>query len=112
MAKDSVNIIPLTSVDSATISAITWVPINTAGLPFGCFRVWITNNSTVDVTVSDNAGVNAKLFVPHGTTVYLDGQNNAGPMNMKTYYSRGKTFYVQGTAGTGLIYLSGLYQNV
>ena len=112
MAQDSVNIIPLTSVDSSTLSAITWHVINSGGLPFGCYRLWITNNSTMDVTISDDAGVTSKLFVPKGATVYLDGENNGGPKNMKAYYSRGKTFYAQGTAGTGLIYLMGLYQKV
>lgn len=107
--KDIVRLIPFESVNSNTLSTIAYSVINPGGLPFPCFSVFITNASTQDVLISTD-GVDPYEYVIKGTRIELICQQNSGPNNQKAYFAKGTVFYASGTAGTGDIVLTALYQ--
>lgn len=107
--KDIVRLIPLESVLSSTLSTVSYTAINAGGLPFPCFSVFITNASTQDILVSID-GVEPYEYVIKGTRIEMICQQNSGPNNQKAYFPKGTVFYASGTAGTGDIALTGLYQ--
>ena len=106
MAKDFIEAIELKSVDTSTISAIMWVGFDE--LEEACSMIRITNNSDTDVIVSFN-GIDENEIVMNGTTVKLDFQTNSAPNNKVSKLKKGTVAYLNGTAGTGLVYLSGYY---
>lgn len=67
----------------------------------------ITNNSTVDVTVSWD-GTNDHEFLPAGSFVLIDVMTNKLNDN-GLFIEVGTQIYVKGSAGTGSVYLSGYY---
>ena len=107
MSKLVPKFIPLTSIDSADISS-SYQPINSDGLPQPCLNITINNSSNQDAIFSLD-GVTAHFVVQKTTSfVYFSNAYSATtPDTVK--FSRGTVFYVKGTAGTGLIYLSGTY---
>lgn len=107
MPKDIASLIKSSSIDSSTLSG-TYQIINTGGLPFPCYEVRISNASDVPVLISID-GTNQYEVVPADNILYLHAQNNSGPANQKAYWPAGLTFSAAGTAGTGLIYVTGSY---
>jgi len=106
--KNSVSLILLTSIDSATIAVINYTAINPTGLGAPCFLIRIINNSNEDITVSFD-GINDNEFVPKTSYIAINTQTNAAPNNYVSKFSQGTKIYVRGTAGIGLIYLAGYY---
>ena len=68
----------------------------------------ITNNSTVDVTVSTD-GTTDMDIVPLGSFVLYDIGTNKGTSAPCTDFANGTSFFVKGSAGTGSVYLTYLY---
>ena len=108
-AKNRVNNITLTSIDSATFTGALQV-INTNGLDESCFLIRIINNSDKDITISYD-GLIDHDFVGTLSTLQLPAQSNAQPSSFISNISKGTKVYVKGAAGTGLVYLAGYYQN-
>jgi hypothetical protein len=106
--KNSMQFIPLTSIDSATFTG-SYQAINSTGTPFPCFAFKLVNNSTKDVTVSYD-GTNDHDYVPTATAVIYDLMTNKQPQNDYCALKHGTIVYVKGSAGTGSVYLVGLYQ--
>lgn len=68
----------------------------------------IQNEADVDITISDD-GVNDGLTVPVGTSVVLDLRTNRSPSGSDLSFRVGTQFYINGSAGTGNVYLSVIY---
>jgi hypothetical protein len=66
------------------------------------------NTSTVDITISDD-GVNNGLTIPVGTSMVLDLRTNRTPEASDLSFRVGTQFYINGSAGTGNVYLSIIY---
>jgi hypothetical protein len=106
--KNIVKAMPLSSVNTATISAITFTPIGT--LPHAAFLVRFFNPSNTNVFISYD-GVTQSDFVPSGGGILeLNFQTNAQPNNFLANLAKGTTVYAVGTAGIGLVYMSAYYQ--
>lgn len=106
--KNSVAAIPLTSIDSATFTG-NYQLVNSGGLPQSCFVIGITNNSTKDITISYD-GTTDNDFVQTMQGSNLPVQSTAQPNNYTALFPKGTRVWVKGSAGTGLVYLSGYYQ--
>ena len=107
--KNSVAAIPLTSVSATTFDGVNYKPINTSGLPHACFQFTISNGSSVSVFASYD-GVTNHEIIPSGSVVSHPLQTNAQPNTSIANLAKGTVVYVLGAAGTGSVYLSGLYQ--
>ena len=96
----------LRSLSSASVSGT----YTTVGTPFTypVRIVKIVNNSTTDVTVSDD-GVNDKDYVPAGGFSLYDCGTNRGHSSSEMNIGEDTQIYVKGTAGTGNIYVVTLY---
>ena len=103
---NSVRPIPLSSIDSASISGTYQLLSAAAGIPSPLLNLKIVNNSSVPVTVSYD-GVNDHDFIRADTDYQVNFQSNNQPQNNVAILSQFTKVYVKGTAGTGLIYLSG-----
>lgn len=68
----------------------------------------ITNNSTVDVTVSYNGGTTDQEYVPTGTFLLIDNTANA-VAGAECAMPKGTQVSIKGSAGTGNVYLSTYY---
>ena len=108
--KDKISSIPLTSIDSATVSG-TYQAINSSGLDNPCFLIRIINDSSQDVTISYD-GTTDNDYLRTTETLSLPFQTNARPSNFVANIPKGTKVYVKGTAGTGAIYLAGYYSPV
>ena len=110
--KNYVQSIVLRSVDSATLAADTWDVITEAGagvkLEASCFLIRITNDSNKDVIISFD-GSNEHEIVLAASSLELNFQTNSSPAAQVSKLRKGSSVYARGTAGTGLIYLSGYY---
>lgn len=67
--------------------------------------VKITNNSTVDVTVSYDGGTNDNEYVPAGSFVLLDLCANREP-DLELIFPVGTQVSIKGSEGSGSIYMS------
>lgn len=106
--KNCVKAVPLTFVDTATITALTYTPIGT--LPNPAFLIRFFNPSNTNVFISYD-GANPHDFVPSGGGILeLNFQSNAHPNNFVANLAKGTTVYAVGTAGVGFIYMSAYYQ--
>ena len=105
--KNSVKPLLLTTVNTAGISAITWVPFST-GIEGECFFFRITNDSDTDVFISFDSA-NRHEFLSSGDTIEINFQTNSSPSNYVSKVRLGTIISVQGVAGTGLVYLAGYY---
>lgn len=96
---------PLKSIDSASFTG----SYQTLGIPLenACRIIKLTNNSTVDVTVSWD-GINDHEILPAGSFLLLDVSSNREMSNV-CEISQGTQFLVKGSAGTGSVYLSSYY---
>lgn len=99
--------IPLKSIDSSTFTG-SYQIVNTGGLAKPCSILTIINNSTKDVTVSYD-GITDHDFVPTLNTRQIPAQAAHQPNSQTSLFAQGTVVYVKGTAGTGLVYLSGYY---
>ena len=68
----------------------------------------IQNDTTVDVTISDD-GVNDSLTIPIGTSMVLDLRSNRTPQGSDLSFPIGTQFQVNAVAGTGSLYMSIIY---
>lgn len=110
MAQDRVRALVLSSFDTATASG-TLQQMNTGGLDEACTFLHLVNNSSVDVLISFD-GVNNHFFLQSSTQLSLPAQTNSQPTNYRQMFAKGMGVWVAsntGGAGTGSIYLSGLY---
>lgn len=109
MAQLRIQAIPLESLDASTLSS-SYQAINPAGLPQACFLIEITNgSSTQPVTISLD-GVNDHLVIFASGMRDYQGPINTQPNSRGALWPLGQIFYAKGTASTGSIGLSGLYQ--
>jgi hypothetical protein len=111
MGAQSTFIIPdtLRSIDSATFTG-TYQAVGTP-LLHGARIVRFVNNSTVLVTISWD-GINANEVVRPGSDFTLNVSANR-EVSSDFFEVRWNTqFYVMGTAGTGLFYISCYYGNI
>jgi hypothetical protein len=107
--KNSMQFIPLTSIDSATFIG-SYQAINSTGVPYPLFAFKVINNSTVDVTGSID-GTTDHFFVPTRSAFVYDLQTNKAPQNDFCAMKQGTVIYVKnGAAGMGSVYFEGLYQ--
>ena len=106
--KNTVKAIAMTSIDSATFTGDYQV-ISAAGLPKSCQIVRISNVSNRNITISYD-GVADNDYLVAGAVLQLPFQSNSQSPNYCAKLAVGTKVYVKGTAGTGLVYLSGYYQ--
>ena len=95
----------LQSVDASTFAG-SYVALGTLVEPSRIMK--ITNNSTVDVTLSWDGGVTDHEYVPTGTFILLDCTSDAGSSGLLEIVA-GTVFQVKGAAGTGNVYLSSYF---
>jgi len=107
-AKNSVLPIGLTTFDSSGLTG-AYQAINAAGLPNPCFFIRIVNDSDADVTLSYD-GTNNHDFLAAGQVLEINAQSNHRQSTGAANFAQGTRVSVTGSAGTGLIYLSGYYQ--
>lgn len=107
--KNQVLPITLSSIDSATFTGSYQLLSATAGIPNACTQLHIVNNSTVNITISYD-GTHDHDFLLSDTDRQLYFQSNAVPQSFAALLAAGTKIYVKGSAGTGLVYLSGWYQ--
>ena len=111
-----VKAIPALQLDASTIASGTYVPINVDGLPEACFLIKILNNSTTDVWISYEPGVDHERLLGRGATVTFPATTlevNCLPSGMNRGYgafTKGQVVYVNGVAGVGEITLMAYYQ--
>ncbi len=107
--KNSVQPIPLSSIDSATLIANYQLLSAAAGIPNPVFYIKIVNNSNVPVTVSYD-GTNDHDVVRANTDASINFQTNNQPTNQNALLPQFTKVYVKGNAGVGLVYLSAWFQ--
>jgi len=95
--------IQLSTFDSSSVGT-SYQAINATGLPHSCETITIVNDSDADITVSLD-GTTDHVAVIDGA-VY----NIITPEGMENAVRKGTIVYLKGTAGTGTIYLSGIYR--
>ena len=101
------RIIPETirSIDSATYTG-SYQKLGTP-LSYACCLAKFVNNGTTAMTISWN-GVDDHDFVPANSFALYDVGSDAGAQR-GLYISQGTQFWVKGTAGTGLVYLTAFH---
>lgn len=109
MARNFVQAIEMTSIDSATFTG-NLQAINADGLDEACSIIRIVNDSNRDITISyDGATEHDYLII--GDSLTLSFQTNTIPNGNIAMMRQGTVIYVAGLAGgVGLIYLTGYYQ--
>lgn len=90
------------SIDSATFDG-TYKAIGTA-LLHACCIIKMVNNSDVLVTVSVD-GSHDHDILPAGSFFLYDNTTNSPRSTEGVMVSKGRGYYVKGSAGTGLVYL-------
>lgn len=106
--KNQIKAIALTEFPSSSVTA-SYQVINTDGLDHSCFSLKITNDSTKEVYISFD-GVTDHDWIPIGVIANYNSTPNANSIAWVPQWSKGTKVYVRGlAAGTGGIYLSGLY---
>lgn len=98
-----------TSIDSSTFTGTYQLLSAAAGIPNACITLRIVNNSTKDVTVSFD-GSHDHGFVRAGSDWDMTFQANSMPQNLVCLMAQFTPVYVKGSAGSGLVFLSGFYQ--
>jgi hypothetical protein len=106
--RNTVQAIPLSTVAASTLDG-TYTSLNT-GLPFACFYIRILNDSTVPITVSYDGGETDHDFIAPAGTITVNAQTNSQPNGNIALFAKGQSIWINGTVGTGAIYLSGYYQ--
>lgn len=106
--KNYITPIKLRGVDTAGIAIDTWTVFTGSGLEGSCFFLRITNASDTDVFISYD-GVNAHEYLTADDRININFQSNSSPAGYVSKLRKGSLLYVRGVAGTGLVYLSGYY---
>ena len=109
--KNSIQAIPVSTFNSAGLDALIYAPVNVGGLPDACFEIIISNFSTTGMIYSFDGVTDNGYTNPEQVLILRGGNGASQPNNSTALWSKGTILYVRGTAGTGLIVLSGLYQN-
>ena len=99
--------IPMTSISATTLTGASYQIIGVP-LPNPCSLIKIVNNSTVDVSISTD-GLTDMDIVPTGGFTLYDATANLPHSSDATLFPKNTQFFVKGVAGTGSIYLVGLY---
>lgn len=112
--QNKVKSIGLTSLDSATLTA-NYQAINPNGLEKACFLLRIVNDSTSDITISydgtnDHDHLAGTAAAIPRETLTLDFTSSP-PFGGYVFIPKGTVVYLKGSAGVGVIYLSGYYQS-
>jgi hypothetical protein len=110
MATNRVKALILKSFDSAGLSG-TYQAISATGTEAPCFFLRIVNNSNTSITISYD-GTNDNEFLLATSSLEIASQTNSIPAGRIALFPIGQKVYVKGSAGVGLIYLSGYYQPV
>ena len=99
----------LRTVTSASQTG-SYIVFGTA-LPNGALLVKIVNNTNKDITISTD-GTTDHDFIPAGAFALYDvGTNGQSSNNSERLCFPGNTqFWTKGTAGTGSLYLTSIYQ--
>jgi len=105
--KNAVNPLLMKSIDSATMTS-SYQAIDSLGIAKACFLLKIVNASSQAVTVSFN-GVDDNDFIPANLPAEYPSQTNAQPNSWVALWEKGTKVYVKGTAGTGRVYVTGLF---
>lgn len=109
MPKDRIKPLSLTSINSATVDAVTFKPINSNGLDGATVIITINNASSGSVIISYD-GSNDHDYLAAGDVISYDLQTNNQVLNEKALLPKGTVVSVRGVSGVGFIYLSGWYQ--
>ena len=107
MIQQSVQEIPLTSINSASLIG-TYQAINPNGLPHSCFILRIINGGTTAITVSYD-GTNDHDVVFADSILQIPTPINTLPNSRGGQFALGTIVYVKGTAGVGSIGLAGYF---
>ena len=109
MARNNVKAITRSSFDTATLTNMNFQAMNT-GLENNCFYLEIYNNSNRDVDISFD-GTNPHIFLKASEIWKIESQTNSSPAIWHCVWKRGQIIYAKAAAGTGTIYISGLFCN-
>ena len=107
--KNSVQAVPLTYIDTATLHAVNWKAIDTGGLSHPCFLLRFVNMAATNVEISYD-GVTAHEIIPFSSTVQLSFQRNSQYPNKVAKMPKGTVLYARGTPVVGSLNVSGYYQ--
>lgn len=105
-------------MNNAFILPFTYAAVNTAGIVAG-YAAGLTltqpaamlrfiNASNTGVQISYDGVTNHDFILPT-STVTLDFQSNNAPNGQMSMIRKGTIIYVAGTAGVGILYITGYY---
>ena len=109
MAKDIIVPIEMQSVNTAGIGAGAFIEIGNP-LEGALSFIRITNASNTDVIISYD-GIHDHEYVEDGGRIETYFQINATPENYVSKSKAGTVLWIRGTAGVGLVYVSGYYND-
>jgi hypothetical protein len=105
MVKNPLMPIEMTSFDSSVMTA-GYKVINADGLDEACCVLRITNDSTLDVTISFD-GTKDHDYLCTGDVLQISAPPS---LTDRANFAKGVKVYLKGAAGQGCIYLSGYYR--
>ena len=108
MATDFIVPIEMQSVDTATIGAGAFIAIGNP-LEGALSFIRITNTSNTAVIISYDGVKDHEYIAASGSKIETYFQINATPDNYVSKLKKGTILYICGTAGVGLVYVSGYY---
>lgn len=109
--KNSIQPIPVATFDSAALEALVFLPINVGGLSDACFEIILSDFATTGLIYSFDGITDHGYMNPDQVLLLRGGQSASQPNNNCALWAKGTVVYVRGTAGVGIIVLSGLYQS-
>jgi len=105
----TIRAIPRTDLNSNTLGGAGWSAINPNGIPNICFKLRISNSSTVGIEISYD-GITAHDFLIAGLDADIDGQSFHREPSEEASWAKGQIVYVKAAgAGVGMIRLAGYY---
>ena len=105
----------LLPIDMVNVNSNTFdgtYKVLTAGLSQACNYIQLQNECDKDITISLDGGATDHFFLQAGSMLPIYSQMIAIPNSCLAFIAKGTAISVKGAVGTGLIYLSGLYQPV
>jgi hypothetical protein len=109
MGQNRVKALKLISFPASSLDG-SYHAMNTTGIEGSCFLINITSTSSTAVTISYDGGVTDHEILPGGGyTRVLNFQTNAQPSGNVALMQKGQIFYINGSVGTGTIWISGYY---
>lgn len=106
--KNIVQPLVLKTIDASTLTT-SYKPINPSGVAQPCSIIKITNTSDRPIYISYN-GIDDHDIILAGTTQVFDFQSNAQPSVFVANLPRHTIVYAKGSGGSGIIAISGWYQ--